>query len=309
MAISRLSSGVVRWMGHRPTQTGAALLSALLVVALAATLVAALFGRENVAIRSVENRSALAQVRWIERATLDWARAVVLADLRSSSIDHAGEPWAVPVVDTRLDETVTAGARLGDRDRAAVLAGRIVDAQAWLNLTGMGRTPRGQTDPLLASFEKLLDLLGLPNRIASALDDHLRESGRTPRRLADLAGVEGFDETVISALEPYVSFLPEPTPVNLNTAPAEVIAAAVQTVDLGSARRFVVQRERTPLRSLAEASAQFSDKPVLEPARLSVSTRYFLVTGVIRYDRVETQSETLLDRSDNRVQIVWQDRF
>jgi hypothetical protein len=45
---------------------------------------------------------------------------------------------------------------------------------------------------------------------------------------------------------------------------------------------------------------------------LSVNTRYFLVHGVIRYDRVESQTETLIRRDGNRgggaVQVVWQHR-
>ena len=96
-------------------QRGAAVITAMLVVALATTVVATLFLRESVAVRSVENRLALSQTRWVERAAVDWAKVILRSDAAAGSVDHLGEPWAVPVAETRLDETVTAGARIGDQ--------------------------------------------------------------------------------------------------------------------------------------------------------------------------------------------------
>ena len=57
-------------MRARDRQRGAAIVTALLVVTLASIVVSGLFWREHVAVRSVENRLALAQSRWIERAAL-----------------------------------------------------------------------------------------------------------------------------------------------------------------------------------------------------------------------------------------------
>ena len=33
---------------------------------------------------------------------------------------------------------------------------------------------------------------------------------------------------------------------------------------------------------------------------------FFSVMGVIRYERVESQSETLLERTNDRVEVLWQ---
>ena len=118
-------------------ERGAAIITAMLVVTLAAVVVSGLFWREHVAVRSVENRLALSQSRWIERAALDWARVILRTDQRQGPVDHLGEPWAVPVVETRLDETVTAGAKLDEGTRNAVLAGRITDAQSLFNINSL----------------------------------------------------------------------------------------------------------------------------------------------------------------------------
>jgi len=299
---------------------GAALVTALLIVALATTVVATLFVRENVTVRSVENRLSLSQTRWIERAALDWAKVILRADARSGIVDHLGEPWAVPVAETRLDETVTAGARIGDASRSAMLAGQVIDAQSRLNLNSVAQN--GQPAPeQLAALRKLLALLDLPETLADAVFSRVRDSvprvveGRTvaPTRLpllrvADLLSIPGFDGNALERLAPFAIVLPRPTAVNLNTAPAEVIAAAIPSLDLVGARRFVAMRERTFFRQLSDASALLDGQPVLSPNMLSVGSAFFLVRGVVRFERVEATSETLLERQADRVDIVWQQR-
>ena len=54
-------------------------------------------------------------------------RVILRADANAGNADHLGEPWAVPVAETKLDETVTAGAKIGDNSRPAMLAGQIID--------------------------------------------------------------------------------------------------------------------------------------------------------------------------------------
>ena len=305
----------------RRRERGAAIITAMLVVTLAAVVVSSLFWREHVAVLSIENRLALAQSRWIERAALDWAKVILRADQRSGTADHLGEPWAVPVVDTQLDETVTAGAKLGDRGRPAMLAGQIVDAQARFNVSSLASAEGTASAPHVQAFRRLLVLVGRPETLAEGalqrvlessprmVDGQRREPIRPPlARLADLAEVEGFDAATLAALEPFVVVLPRPTTVNVNTASPEVLAAMIADVELSSARRFVARRERTFFRSLAEAAEQFDERPVLVPVLMSVSTNFFIVTGVIRYDRVESQSETLLERLSDRVEVIWQHR-
>jgi general secretion pathway protein K len=125
-------------------------------------------------------------------------------------------------------------------------------------------------------------------------------------RLADLLDVPGLDPGVVTALEPLAIVLPRATPVNVNTAPAEVLAALIPNLDLGSARRFVSRRERTFYRTLEQAAVDIDGQPVLNPGLLAVGSSFFMVTGVIRYERVESQTETLLERMNDRVEVVWQ---
>jgi general secretion pathway protein K len=307
----------------RGRQRGAAIVTALLVVTLASVVVSSLFWREHVSVRSVENRLALAQSRWIERAALDWAKVILRADVRSGPVDHLGEPWAVPVLDTRMDETVTAGAKLDEGARNAVLAGQIRDAQARLNLASLVGANGTVSEDNVKALRKLLSLLGRPESAADLIAARVQQSaprlveGRVaaPRRppmtrIADLLDIPGMDPATVAALEPHAIVLPRPTAVNVNTAGPEVLAAVIESIELSAARRFVARRENTFHRTLDQAASAFGGTDVnLKPTLLTVGSSFFLVVGVIRYDRVESQTETLLERMSDRVEVVWQLRL
>lgn len=321
--------------GPRTAQAGVAIVSVLLVITLATLIVSSLFWREHVTVRSVENRLALAQMRWIETAVLDWASVVLRVDRASTGgVDHLSELWATPVAETVLDETVTGGARLTDAGAKARMAGQMFDAQARMNLNNLvidGLPSAAHRE----AFERLLAIVGRPESLAGLLQARLQraypplvQGKRAPAtalpllKLADLRTVPGFDEATITALEPYVIFLPkrvrvgaaefvtENTKVNVNTAPPEVLAAEVAEIDLQGARRFVEGvRQRTFFASLDVARTRIDGSPVLPANLLSVGSDFFLVRGMVRFGRVESQSEALLYRGASRVELIWQHRY
>ena len=311
---------------RRRAQAGAAIVTALLVVTLAAVIVSALFYRESVAVRSIENRLSLSQTRWVERAALDWAKVILRSD--TAVFDHGTDVWATPVVETQLDETVTGGAKIGDRQRNAFLAGSVTDAQAKFNVNTLVGANGQPSAPHMAAMTKLMSLLGLPESLVQQAYARILKSRPTTLdnqqvpaaeirliQFGDLRDIVGFDDAVMQALQPHVTVLPdETTTVNLNTATPEVIAAMIPEAQLSAVKSFVAQRERLPLTTLSAARERMGiDTTVaLNPQLLSVNTRFFLVNGMIRYDRVESQTETLIRRDSSGprgvVQVVWQHR-
>ena len=311
---------------RRRAQAGAAIVTALLVVTLAAVIVSALFYRESVAVRSIENRLSLSQTRWVERAALDWAKVILRSD--TAVFDHGTDVWATPVVETQLDETVTGGAKIGDRQRNAFLAGSVTDAQAKFNVNTLVGANGQPSAPHMAAMTKLMSLLGLPESLVQQAYARILKSRPTTLdnqqvpaaeirliQFGDLRDIVGFDDAVMQALQPHVTVLPDETSrVNLNTATPEVIAAMIPEAQLSAVKSFVAQRERLPLTTLSAARERMGiDTTVaLNPQLLSVNTRFFLVNGMIRYDRVESQTETLIRRDSSGprgvVQVVWQHR-
>jgi general secretion pathway protein K len=319
----------------RCRESGVAIISVLLIVTLVTLMVSSLFWRETVTVRSIQNRSSMAQVRWVESAVLDWAEVVLRVDKSNTgAVDHLQEVWALPVAETRLDETVTGGARLGDQDAAASITGQVFDAQSRLNLNNLIIAGKA-SDVHLQAFERLLRMVDRPQSLASALQARLQlayppviDGRRVPAsalpllKVSDLRTVPGFDDATIQALGPFVVFLPktirlpdstvntENSKVNINTAAPEVLAAVIPDIDLAAARQFTEgPRERNSFASLDAARSSFANAPTLQPNLLSVGSDFFLVAGVVRFDRVEAQSESLMYRGTNRVERVWQHRF
>ncbi len=150
-------------------QGGVAVVTALLLTTLAITIVASLFWQQQVQVRSIENQRYQLQKKWVLRGALDWAGLILREDKHTSNVDHLGEPWAVNLGDTRLDQYVENG-KTDVEDSEATLSGQISDAQAKFNLTNLSNN--GAVDLVeLAAFAKLLTNLridsGLARQVAS----------------------------------------------------------------------------------------------------------------------------------------------
>ena len=81
-----------------------------------------------------------------------------------------------------------------------------------------------------------------------------------------------------------MTILPARTPVNLNTARAEVIYAAIAGIDMAAAETIVSQRERTPFRTLPDA-AKLLVGTELSAEQHSIKTDFFEVRGRLRTPR------------------------
>jgi general secretion pathway protein K len=165
-------------------QRGVAVVTALLLTTLAITIVASLFWQQQVQVRSIENQRLQLQKQWILRGALDWTRLILREDYRySRGLDHLGEPWAVPLAETRLDQYVD-NARSETDVPDAVLSGGVTDAQARFNLTNLslGGTP----DPLeVMAFGRLLTNVrqnpGLALATANLMASTQTRETRTPQ--------------------------------------------------------------------------------------------------------------------------------
>ena len=96
----------------------------------------------------------------------------------------------------------------------------------------------------------------------------------------------------------WVDLLPRATPVNANTAPSEVLVAAIDGLDLGSAERLVQARQRKPFESLDDVKAQLPITMVIDPSRLGVASSFFLVEGRLRMEDRALVELSLLERRD-----------
>ncbi len=301
---------------HTTTQRGAALIMALLAVALATTLAASTLWRHDVWLRQIESQRDLAQARIITTAGIDWARAVLAFDARTSSFDYTGEAWATKVPPTKVED--------------GEIAGGITDESSKWNLNNVWRDGHVSL-PDMQVFQRLLTGLQLSPGLAYALVDWIdpdsevtpggaedsyylgltppyRSPGQLLTEVDDLLRVRGFDPDAVERLRPYVTALPRYNPVNLNTASATVLSAMLPQLSLSEIRQLVDQRDRIPLRNVADLNMYVrTAQGRIDTSGLDTRSQYFSVRVHARYHRAGTVTEALLERQPNDWPlIIWQ---
>ena len=322
----------------RSRQRGVAVITALLLTTLAVTIVASLFWQQQVQVRSMENQRLHLQTKWILRGALDWARLV----LRQDGFDHNAwttldAVWNTPLAETRLDQYI-------ERERVqgevfdATLSGRITDATARYNLLNLANG--GAPDLLnVRIFRRLLSNLqidpALADKVAQAVassapvDFAQGDGSGVPQgqvqqqpaklpiemtRVDDLLAVPGFTPAMVEKLRPFVIVLPAKTPVNVNTAPAEVLAALVKDYSMSQAVALVARRKTAAFHHMDTFKDQLyggkldTEEPQPPTPTADIRSTYFLVQSRIRLDRAALDAEALVQRqlnAQNSTNVVW----
>ena len=320
-------------------QAGAAILTAMLTVVLVATLAATALWQQWRGVEIEAAQRTRVQSAWVLTGALDWARLILREDARKGGADHLAEPWAVPLEQARLSTFLAADrsdALAADAAQEAFLSGRIIDLQSRLNVSNLLLDGKVHAPTLLA-FSRLFELLGLPDRELADLVGNLKlaqgdavargpgvaASAATatanapvfatnaplwPQDLAQLAWL-GLSARSLVLLQPFVTVLPVRTPVNLNTAPVEVVYACIEAFELADAHRLVAARTVTHLATLDDA-AKVGGKAAarFDAAQHSVATRFFEILGRLQVAQDVVVEQTLVQREGLEVRILWRRR-
>jgi general secretion pathway protein K len=319
---------------RRTRQRGVAVVTALLLTTLAITIVASLFWQQQVQVRSIENQRLQLQKQWILRGALDWVRLILREDARHSTADHLGEPWAVPLAETRLDDYVENG-QASSEPSEATLSGGIYDAQGRFNITNL--CPNGQIDrKQVAVFERLLTNARLDPELAMQTANLMASSQAQVQttqatqtggasattttgagtdsslplnilNVDDLLAVPGFTPEALNKIRDLIVVLPVATAINVNTAPAEVLAAGIDTLSLSDAAALVASRERAWFRDMPDFTQrlQAQGKQLPSGISLATTTNYFLVIGNVRLSRAGMQMQALIQRNGPNTKVLW----
>jgi len=334
----------------RRRQRGVAIITALLLTALAITIVTSLFWQQQVQVRSMENQRLHLQTKWILRGALDWSRLILRQDALSTGI---GGPvtlngiWATPLAETRLDDYVERERVDGDNYNAS-LSGQISDAQARYNLTNLA-TGKITSPGQIAVFQRLLTSLqidpSLALRTAQAVANGQKvaaattstaggststsststtgstsststtgstsststgtttgvtsSSGGEPlpfTQVDDLLSIAGFNAQNVVQLRDYVTVLPGPTALNVNTATPQVLAALVPNLSVSEATSIAARRQTLSYKAIGDFTGLLGDRNVAGDVLIGVTSTYFLVTSHILLGRAELDAEALIQR-------------
>jgi general secretion pathway protein K len=298
----------------RIAQRGAALLVAMLVLTLVSTLAAGMVWQQARAIEVESAERTRAQAAWILTGALDLGRVLLRVDARKPGVDDLTEVWA-----TQLEEASLSSLLAQDRNNnvegapEAFLRGRIRDAQDRYNLRNLVDAATGKiVEAELAALTRLCETAAVAPETAQTLASGLQAALQAEKpgegeaqtdavllpQTVDQLVWFGLDAQTVQRLQPYVGLLPEPTPLNVNTASAEVIAAVIAGLDSGSAQRIV---NRRPFKTLQDMRSDVPGDAALDAKRLSVNSNYFEISGRLRMDGRVLEERMLVKRANRQV--------
>lgn len=295
---------------------GAAIILAMLLAALAAAVAATVFADQQRWSRTALHRRDQVQAQALALAGVQWGRQILYDDAQHSTIDHLREPWALPLPAIPLDNGEVRGA--------------IEDAQGRLNVNALGETS-ARADVERARIARLFAQRGGPIGALDAIADWIdrdaivREGGAEdafyaarPRgglpanapvlRVAELSEVKGVTPRTLAPVAPFLTALPPATPLNVNTAPPEVLAALVDKLGGEDLAKLLAARAQNPFNTVAEFRAQLpSSASPGSDETLSVKSDFFYVTIEAQQGATVARARALLRRKSGEwPEIVWQ---
>jgi general secretion pathway protein K len=313
-------------MKHSPhtRQRGAALLLAMIIVTLVATLAVSMVWQQWRAVQTETAERSRSQSAWILLGALDWAGLILKEDARPSAdkVDHLGEPWAVPLAEARLSTFLAADKDNTDDAPEAFLSGSITDAQSRFNIYNLIGSSNKASLPDLEILRRLCENLNVTATVADSVATGMVAAYSTagspgapadpplkPLRVSQLSWL-GVDAQALQRLEPYITLIQERTTVNINTAPREVIAAALPGLNVGDAERLVQYRQRTPFKKLQDIMTQL---PALKSSDIESSVNwtssYFEVRGRLRLSDRVLEQRSLVKRSAKTIDVLSSERI
>jgi general secretion pathway protein K len=305
--------------GRRSKSHGAAVVMAMLLAALAATIAATLLWQQQRWIAEHQHRRDQVQAQALAMAGVQWTRQIVFENAPAGAIVQLGQPWAL-----RLPAMPIENGSIG---------GYIVDAQGRININNLALIGTAAASTR-ASLQRLFASLALPATLVNAIGDWVDADDTTSdpggaedawylaqavpglaanapaRRVGELLLVRDVSPAAMARAQPFVAALDAPTSVNVNTAPAEVLAATVAGLDAAGASALVATREKTPFASISDFRARLPRPDlVFDETSVDVKSNWFEVSIEARQADTVARARALLKRSSVPGEwpaVVWQ---
>lgn len=303
--------------GHRTgtsRQQGVALVTALLVVALATVAAVAMATRLHVDVRRTGNLIHGEQAYAYALAAESWAEVILRRDARDSTYDALDEDWAFALPPIPVE--------------GGYVSGHVSDLQGRFNVNNL-LDANGMPDAKsIEYFRRLLNVLNLDPELAAALLDWIdadinatfpggaeddtylledppyRAANRRLVSISELRLVHGFTDDVIKVLAPHVTALPDVTPINVNTATAEVLLALNENMNVQGVETLLADREQHPFQNTQDFLAHDALAGLGITGGVDVSSHWFLVLTDVSVGIGTAQLESVLKRDQQDVRVV-----
>ena len=286
-------------MCHYNQQRGVAIITALLIVAIATTVSVTISTRLQLDVRRTANMIANDQAYLYTITAENLGMQILQQDRKDSEIDHLGEYWAMDIPPIPVE--------------GGFIVGKLTDMQGCLNLNSLSGSEAEQV-LALARLETLLQNLGLKKQLSQGIVDWMdadletvipdgaedsyylnqespyRTANTSMASISELRLVKGFeDPEVYRVLLPHVCAFGISAPININTASAEVLRSLGDGLSESDIKSIIEKREDQAFDDLNEfKNSDTLKEKITSVEGLSVKSDYFMLRtestiGQIRY--------------------------
>lgn len=296
-------------------QRGVALIVAVLVLALAAVIIVGLLDAGEIAQARTRNSLRAEQTWQLQRGLEAWAAQALREDHRAEpNIDAFDDLWAQPLPPLDIP-----GGRI---------VGRLREQGGCFNVNSLLRGDEPD-ERARQRFERLLRALNLNLAIAmQALDyidadidpsaggaeDGAHLASQPPRRAAnrpmlhvsELRLLPGIDAGAWRALRPHVCALPAGSPLNLNTATAELWMSLDDAMTRRQAE-ILARQGRARYRDMDEVNRELERlglAPQPPDGALGVFTHHFILEADILFDELPFRYSSHLFRDRETITVL-----
>lgn len=288
-------------------QQGVALIVVLVIVAIATVVAVTFTGQQQRGIRRTALMLHYDQAIHYAYGAEAWAIGLLSADMAANQTDHLGESWAKP-----LEEKLASG---------GVIAAQLYDLQARVNINNLkgGDDGNAQNVEIIRNLfanlkapdgavDRLIDWIDSDSetRFPNGAEDLVYLQSKVPflaanNSIEDITELRIFleSEKVSDDLLTSTVALPEKTKININTAPAEVLQAAIPKLSDGDIKSL--------LKSLStkgfENREEMLEHPLLkgritEGSPIDINSSYFLLEVHVSHGEADMHLYTSLHRDD-----------
>ena len=290
-------------------QRGTAIITALLVVLLAASVAAFLLVQQSHALTRTARATERAQATLFAQPMLQWARAALFEFQKNTGSVDLTQRWAQPIGAQPIE--------------GALASGFFRDETGRFNVNNLIGIDGKKSEADAEIFKRLLQNLGLNMDLTNALVDWIdkddetsfpggaedltylalpqpyRAANRPMLQIEELYSVKGFDAATVTKLKPFITALPERTRININTAPEEVLAAALPKLDKAAMGELIKRRMTQPFNTFdgeKGMGAYLKDAAPAANQFLDFNSGYFSVTLGVTTGGTQLRLSALMQR-------------
>jgi len=295
-------------------ERGVALVMVLALVALVAVWAVQSADEDWISLRRAENMQ-LASKTWL---AVESGQALALRTLAAddAAVDSLDEDWALDWPSFPVDD--------------GEIAGRIEDANRYINLNDLIDTKGVVVADAVAVVKRLFSRLALDTQLVDALVDWMDKDNKPygsggaeahayankPYTIKnapldsmnELLLVQGFDREILKKLAKVVIIRPSKgvSGVNINTAPAEVLLSLADNIPQGDVEAMIQKRDSAAYQNVAELTSGGINPWVanIKPVWLVTRSDAFVVRVEARFERARWAERMLVARKGKKFQII-----